>query len=53
MPRLSQTPRFLQRPAFRQAQSALIGQLTTSRIGNVTALTIIMSLSFQNESKGS
>ncbi len=28
MPRLSQTLRFLQRPSFRQAQSALIGQLT-------------------------
>ncbi len=28
MPRLSQTPRFLQIPSFRQAQSALIGQLT-------------------------
>ncbi len=28
MPRLSQTHRFLQSPTFRQAQSALIGQLT-------------------------
>ncbi len=28
MPRLSQTLRFLQSPSFRQAQSALIGQLT-------------------------
>ncbi len=27
MPRLSQTLRFLQSPSFRQAQSALIGQL--------------------------
>ncbi len=30
MPRLSQTLRFLQSPSFRQAQSALIGQLTQS-----------------------
>ncbi len=28
MPRLSQTCRFLQSPSFRQAQSAMIGQLT-------------------------
>ncbi len=28
MPRLSQTRSFLQSPSFRQAQSALIGQLT-------------------------
>ncbi len=28
MPRLSQIIRFLQSPSFRQAQSALIGQLT-------------------------
>ncbi len=30
MLRLSQTLRFLQSPSFRQAQSALIGQLTQS-----------------------
>ncbi len=30
MPRLSQTLCFLQSPSFRQAQSALIGQLTQS-----------------------
>ncbi len=30
MPRLSQTLRFLQSPSFRQAQSALIGQLAQS-----------------------
>ncbi len=48
--------RFLQSPSFRQAQSALIGQLTQSivigrtpqaRIGNVTPLSIIASFSFQ------
>ncbi len=48
MPRLSQTLRFLQSPSFRQAQSALIGQLTQcivigrtpqARVRNVTPLT--------------
>ncbi len=56
MPRLSQTLRFLQSPSFRQAQSALIGQLTQcivigrtpqARVGNVTHLTIIPSFRFQ------
>ncbi len=62
MPRLSQTRRFLQSPSFRQAQSALIGQLTQcivigrtpqALVGNVTPLTIIASFSFQNKSKDS
>ncbi len=56
MPRLSQTLRFLQSPSFRQAQSALIGQLTQcividrtpqAHVGNVTSLSIIASFSFQ------
>ncbi len=56
MSRLSQTCRFLQSFSFRQAQSALIGQLTQcivigqapqARVGNVTSLTIIASFSFQ------
>ncbi len=47
MPRLSQTLCFLQSPSFRQAQSALIGQLAQcivigrtpqARVGNVTPL---------------
>ncbi len=51
MPRLSQTRRFLQRPSFRQAQSALIGQLIQcivigrtpqACVGNVTALIIVL-----------
>ncbi len=55
MPRLSQTRRFLQSP-FRQAQSALIGQLTQcivigrtpqASVGNVMPLTVIASFSFQ------
>ncbi len=58
--RLSQTLSFLQIPSFRQAQYALIGQLTQSivigqtpqaRVGNVTPLTIIASFSFQNKCK--
>ncbi len=56
MPRLSQTHRYLQSPSFRQAQSALIGQLTQcivisrtpqAHVGNVTPLSIIASFSFQ------
>ncbi len=56
MPRLSQTLSFLQSPSFRQAQSALIGQLAQcivigrtpqARVGNVTPLSIIASFSFQ------
>ncbi len=56
MPRLSQTCSFPQSLSFQQVQSALIGQLTQcivigrapqARIGNVTALTIIASFSFQ------
>ncbi len=48
---------FLQSPSFRQAQSALIGQLAQcivigrtprARVGNVTPLSIIASFSFQN-----
>ncbi len=55
MPHLSQALRFLQSPYFRQAQSALIGQLTQSivigrtpqaRVRNVTPLSIIASFSF-------
>ncbi len=55
MPRLSQTLHFLQSLFFRQAQSALIGQLTQcivigrtpqARVGNVTPLSIIASFSF-------
>ncbi len=62
MPRLSQTLRFLQRPSFRQAQSALIGQLTQcivigrtpqAWVRNVTPLSIIASFSFQNKCKDS
>ncbi len=62
MPRLSQTLRFLQSPSFRQAQSALIGQLIQcivigqtpqARVGDVTPLSTITSLSFQNKSKDS
>ncbi len=54
MPLLSQTRHFLQSPSFRQAQSALIGQLTQcivigrtpqAHVGNVTSLTIIVSFS--------
>uniref|UniRef100_A0A672KNS2 Circadian locomoter output cycles protein kaput n=1 Tax=Sinocyclocheilus grahami TaxID=75366 RepID=A0A672KNS2_SINGR len=60
MPRLSQMLSFLQSPSFRQAQSALIGQLTQcivigrtpqALIGNVTPLTIIVSFIFQNKCK--
>ncbi len=55
MPHLSQAFRFLQSSYFRQAQSALIGQLTQSivigrtpqaRVRNVTPLSIIVSFSF-------
>ncbi len=58
MPHLSQTLRFLKSPSFRQAQSALIGQLIQSivigrtsqaRVGNVAPPTIIPSFSFQNK----
>ncbi len=61
MPRLSQMP-FLQSPSYRQAQSALIGQLTLcnvigrtpqARVRNVTSLSIIASFSFQNKYKDS
>ncbi len=60
MPHHSQTPPFLQSPSFRQAQSALIGQLVQSivigrtpqaPIGNVRPLSIIASFSFQNKCK--
>ncbi len=53
---------FYKVPSFRQAQSALIGQLTQSivigrtpqaLVGNVTPLSIIASFSFQNLSKDS
>ncbi len=56
MPRLSQTHNFLQSPSCRQAQSALIGQLTQyivigrtpqARVRIVMPLTIIASFSFQ------
>ncbi len=64
MPRLSQTLSFLQSPSFRQVQSALIGRLAQcivivigrtpqALIGNVMAISIIVSFSFQNESKDS
>ncbi len=62
MPRLSQTSRFLQSPSLRQAQSALISQLThciaigrtpQARVGNVTPLSIIASFSFQSKYKDS
>ncbi len=62
MLRFSQTLSFLQSPSFRQAQSALIGQLTQcivigrtqqARVRNVTSLTIIASFSFQNKCKDS
>uniref|UniRef100_A0A672MND1 E3 ubiquitin-protein ligase n=1 Tax=Sinocyclocheilus grahami TaxID=75366 RepID=A0A672MND1_SINGR len=62
MPRLSQTLRFQQSPSFRQAQSALIGQLTQcivigrtpqALVGNLTALPIIASFIFQNKCKDS
>ncbi len=62
IPRLSQMLSFLQSPSFRQAQSALIGQLTQSIVigrtpqacvGNVTPLSMIASFSFQNEFKDS
>ncbi len=60
MPRLSQMSCFLQSPFFQQAQSALIGQLTQcivigrtpqECVENVTALTIMASLSFQSKYK--
>ncbi len=60
MPHLSQTSRFLQSPSFRQAQSALIGQLTQcivigrtpqASVGNIMPLSIIASFSFQNKCK--
>ncbi len=60
MPRLSQTLCFLQSPSFRQAQSALIGQLTQcivigqtpqALVGNVMPLSIIVSFNFQNKTK--
>ncbi len=56
MTRLSQMCRFLQSPSFRQAQSALIGQLTEyivigrilqALVGNVTPPSVIASFSFQ------
>ncbi len=54
MPRLSQKRSFLQSPSFQQAQSALIGQLTQyigrtpqARVGNETALSIIVSFFFR------
>ncbi len=56
MPHLSQTLRFLQRPSFRHAQSALIGQLTKSivigrtpqaHVWNVMPLTIITTFNFK------
>ncbi len=56
MPRLSQTLPFLQSPSFRQAQSALIGQLIQcivigrtpqARVVYVTLLSIIASFRFQ------
>ncbi len=60
MPRLSQMLSFLQSPSFRQAQSALIGQLThsivigqTPQVGNVTPLSITASFSFQSKYKDS
>ncbi len=62
MPRLSQTRHFLQSPSFRQAQSALIGQLTQCIVigrtpqvcvGNVMPLTLIVSFSFQSKYKNS
>ncbi len=47
MPRLSQTLSFLQSPSFRQAQSALIGQLTQCIvIGRTPQDTSEMSFSF-------
>ncbi len=60
MPRLSQLLCFLQSPSFRQAQSALIDQLTQyivigrtpqALVGNVMLLSIITSFSFKNKSK--
>jgi len=60
MPHLSQTSRFLQSPSFRQAHSALIGQLTQcivigrtpqASVGNIMPLSIIASFSFQNKCK--
>ncbi len=62
MPRLSQMLSFLQSHSFRQAQSALIGQLAqrivigrTPQAGveNVTPLSIIASFSFQIKCKDS
>ncbi len=59
MARLSQTLSFLQSPSFRQAQSALIGQLIVigrtpqAQVRNVTPLSIIASFSFQNKCKDS
>ncbi len=62
MPRFSQTFSFLQNPSFRQAQPALIGQLTQSivigrtpqaLVGNVTSISIIVSFTFQNKCKDS
>ncbi len=60
MRHLSQACSFLQSPSFRQAQSALIGQLTQcivigrtpqAHVRNVTRLTIIMIFSFQSNIK--
>ncbi len=60
MPRPSQKLSFLQSPSFRQAQSALIGQLAQcivigrtpqALVGNITPLSIIPSFNFQNETK--
>ncbi len=57
---LSQTRSFLQSPSFRQAQSALIGQLAqcivTGRtpqalVGNVTPLSIMRASAFKNKCK--
>ena len=62
IPRLSQMRYFQQSPYYRQAQSALIGQLTQcivigrtpqARVGNVTPLSLIASFSFQHKCKGS
>ncbi len=58
----SQTRRFLQSPSFRQAQSALIGQLAQcivigrtpqALVGNVMPLSIVVSFNFQNKCKDS
>ncbi len=61
MPRLSQMLCFLKSPSFRQAQSALIGQLTQcivigrtphALVGNVKTVNNVLSFTIRSSPKG-